>query len=393
MSRLALPLLLGPLVACATGGTDTARAPVTRDSAGVTIVETTAPAWGARSPWAVDTVPLLAIGNEDGDDAYLFSRIASATRRDDGAIVVADSRARELRLFDAAGRHLGSFGHRGPGPGEFSDLSRFARCGDELWIDSDSRISIWSLDLAYLREFATPDMPMWPLVCFGGTGVLVKQDRESVDGGDHPENKIRPNHLLLRVLDDSAGAMPRDLFEIPLWQRILVRQGRSGYDFTHPFGTRTVLAGDGPYLIVGRGTTMQLEWFDRNGRLVKRVSGPDEELRLTDSMRTLYQARARTGVDSMWRALLEVAGNPMPERYPAYDDLIVDRGGFAWVRRFAVPGTDENRWGVFAPDGAFLGHVTIPMGLELLEIGDDYVLGSARNTDEVPQVRLHRLTR
>jgi hypothetical protein len=380
------------LAGCGSADSDASGAPVTRDSAGVTIVETAAPVWGDASPWRVDSAPLLSIGNEDGEDAYLFSRIAASMRRDDGAIIVADSRARELRLFDASGQHQGSFGRRGEGPGEFSDLSRFARCGEELWVDAESRISIWSFELEYLREFATPDMPMWPLVCFDGAGVLVKQDRESVEEVDQLENTIYPTHLLLRVLDDSAGAAARDLFEIPLWQRILVREGRGGYNFTHPFGARTVLAGHGPHLVVGRGISMEVDYFDDRGRLMKKLRGPPEELAITDSMRSLYRERTATGPDSLWRALLEAAGNPMPEQYPAYDELIVDREGHLWVHRFAVPGTNENRWGVFAPNGEFLGHVTLPADLEVHEIGRDYVLGAVFAND-VPQVRLHRLTR
>lgn len=390
MSRPPFLVLAACLLGCSDQAT-IARDTVTRDSAGVTILETAVAAWGDDSPWSVDTVPFLAIGQEDGEDRYLFGRVSGAVRRLDGSIVVGDFFERQLRLFDAQGRFVSAHGRRGPGPGEFSSLNRIATCGaDEIWIDSSSRISVWGLDLEFRREFAAADTPMWPLTCFDGHGLLVMQDRNFQD--EPPFNTIYTDSLQLMVVD-SLGQSRHDLFIIPLWSRVAVRDGRSVMGFVHPLAPTTVLRGSGQHLVVGRSAQLQLDEYALDGRLVRSSRGPAEDFAFTGAVRDAYRSAPLTGTDSMWRRLLEIAGDPMPEQIPAFSDLVIDSEGNAWVRRFVVPGSSEHRWGIFDRTGAFLGHVALPEDLEVFEIGEDYVLGRAPDSLGVEQVRLHRLKR
>jgi hypothetical protein len=74
------------------------------------------------------------------------------------------------------------------------------------------------------------------------------------------------------------------------------------------------------------------------------------------------------------REALEEQGFPLPETMPAITALHVDPEGFLWARRFAPPGTTDERWAVFGPD-AFIGHVVLPAGFALTDIGTDWVLG------------------
>ncbi len=392
MVRLSPVLLAVVLAGCGSAGSGTAGAPVTRDSSGVTIVETPAPVWGERSPWVVDTAPLLSIGNEDGEDAYLFSRISGATRRDDGTIVVADGFGRELRVFSAEGRHLSTHGRLGQGPGEFSFINRFARCGtNELWVDTDARLSIWRLDsLAFVREFMLPDNAMWPLICFDGAGLLVQQSR-SPDPEAAPPNTPYNDSLLFKVVD-ASGAPRSTLFTLPLWEYMVVHTPQGGRGMVTPFGRRSVFQANGERLVVGLAAEMRLDEYDLDGRWMRSLRGPPVDLAIDGAAREAYAKAPLVRQDSMTRDWYAVGGSPFPDRMPAYDDLLRDPDGHLWVRRFAVPGTDTGAWGVFAPNGEFLGHVTLPADLEVHEIGHDYVLGAVID-DEVPQVRMYRLTR
>ncbi len=83
---------------------------VTRDSAGVTIVETNRALWGDSMPWTVDTTPMLAIGQLDGEEPYLFEWLVGALRLDDGSIIAADGSPRKLRQFDSTGRFVRAAG-------------------------------------------------------------------------------------------------------------------------------------------------------------------------------------------------------------------------------------------------------------------------------------------
>jgi hypothetical protein len=81
----------------------------------------------AGSVWG-DTmvlVPELAIGLADAadpaDQPFLFGSPRGMILDRAGRIHVLDQQAREVRTFDADGRHLRSFGRQGQGPGEFSN--------------------------------------------------------------------------------------------------------------------------------------------------------------------------------------------------------------------------------------------------------------------------------
>jgi hypothetical protein len=359
-----------------------------RDSAGIAIVETNVPAWGNLARWNVDTTPSLSIGQADGAAPYMFAQIAGAIRRGDGSVVVADGATRELRAFDSAGHFMMARGRGGQGPAEFRGIERIARCGKgELWVDARARrISVWTINLEYLREFVVPDNIMWPLICFGGTGLLVQ--RSIGNDVNHPPNTIYFDSLHLMVTD-SVGASRRDFMAISLWPYIDVPSKRIG--FPHPFGRSTLLAGDGPNLVIGFGERLQVNTYSKDGRLLRIARGPVEDLVLTAAMRRDYQAVRLAGEEKEKRDGLQAAGNPMPKSIPAYAALSVDAEGNTWVNRFELPGHARNRWGVFARDGQFLGHLSLPAGLEVLEIGADYVLGKTTDSVSGEQVRLYRL--
>ena len=103
------------------------------DSAGIRIVENPPPAGGSRLGWRVGPGPAVSIGAVEGEVPYLFASAADATNLRDGRIVVVDRGSDELRVFDALGTHLATWGGRGEGPGEFIDLHHVDRWpGDSI---------------------------------------------------------------------------------------------------------------------------------------------------------------------------------------------------------------------------------------------------------------------
>jgi hypothetical protein len=101
----------------------TAAEPVVRDSAGITIVENHAPRWRDGEGWRISPAPVLEIGMIDGPAAYQLDGVRNAARLPDGSIAVADGGSRQIRIYDAEGRHFRSFGGQGGGPGEFETLA------------------------------------------------------------------------------------------------------------------------------------------------------------------------------------------------------------------------------------------------------------------------------
>ena len=63
-----------------------------RDSAGIQIVESTAPAWEKGEAWRVDPAPILTIGVLEGLEEYQLFRAFSPVRTSRGEIVVVNER-------------------------------------------------------------------------------------------------------------------------------------------------------------------------------------------------------------------------------------------------------------------------------------------------------------
>ena len=57
------------------------------------------------------------------------------------------------------------------------------------------------------------------------------------------------------------------------------------------------------------------------------------------------------------------------------------------------PGETEAYWSVFDPEGRLVGSLDMPDGVEVLEIGENYLLGLYRDEFEVEYVRAYGLTR
>ncbi len=85
----------------------------------------------------------------------------------------------------------------------------------------------------------------------------------------------------------------------------------------------------------------------------------------------------------------------MAEFLPAFNSLIADRVGHLWLEEFEPPGEERPgaRWTVLNPEGRVLGWVETPDGLEIYEIGADYLLADARDELEVEYVQLWSLER
>jgi len=80
---------------------------------------------------------------------------------------------------------------------------------------------------------------------------------------------------------------------------------------------------------------------------------------------------------------------------PAFTSVVADRLNHLWVEEYEPPGEERpgSLWTVFDPEGQVLGFVETSDGLEVLEIGEDYILGRWRDDLEVEHVQVWPLAR
>lgn len=151
-----------------------------------------------------------------------------------------------------------------------------------------------------------------------------------------------------------------------------------GGDIQHPFERRAEGAVWGNLVAIGVSDSYEIKAFAADGSLV-RIVRRDWEPRTPTKAE--YDERASWGVP------------PPVDSHPAFAEMLADRAGYLWVREYRMSREEAPVWTVFDPEGRVLGMVETPAGLEVFEIGEDYVLGSAEDELGVEYVRVWGLSR
>lgn len=408
VSSMLAGLALG-LAGCAAGDVGTERTLV-RDSAGVRIVENADRGWVAGAGWTLSDSPVLEIGVVDGAEAYQFSGVVAALRLDDGRVVVGDLRSAELRYFDTDGRHLGSVGRSGGGPGEFGFMSWVSRFrGDTLavWDPRNRRLSFidGGGELARSMQVELPApapvegaLAMVPGGLIGmfddGTLLVAGAAFIPASGGEGlrqwsiPFYRSAPGGAVLDTIGRFPGA---EAFMLPPGSMPPITRA--------PFGRTLEFAIARDVVYFSFPDRFDIAAFSPVGRLERRIrlsrpAAPVTREAIAAFEREERERAAVRGDDAVRRTESVLASLSYPETLPAHDELRVDLDGNLWVREYALPGSSgPSRWHVFDPDGRLVGPVELPAGFQVLDIGGDYVLGVWRDALGVEYVRMYELVK
>lgn len=390
--------LLAP-ISCTPGSEGASATYTTRDSAGVEIVESLRPAWGEEAGWRVGLEALLRIGSVDGEPAQQFSRIVGVGRFPDGRVIVGDEVSQEIRYFDTEGRHLGTVGRRGEGPGEFSGLARVG-VGPEgrawaydfflrriTWFDGEGeRTGLTSLGLEPPTLSAAGPLP-------GGTFVL-KQLWGSSRNSEVNDLGLKRDPLAW-VAFDERGTLVDTVATVPGRELHVFEEDGRGVMSTPPFARNSVGTLRGERVVVGDQETFELQEFSLSGELLRRVRIPGRVRSVTpEDMEAYIRGRLATAPAERHpsiRQSLEEA--PHSETKPAYGAVLADQGGNLWVEEWAIPPDFGRSWMVFDGDGVWLGEVELPQRFDPRVIGEDWILGVELDELDVEYAVLYPLVR
>lgn len=392
------PFLLA--VACvlsACGETRPAAAPfIVRDSAGIRIVESTRPQSTSADAWRVGDVPLLVLGG--GPDGDLYD-VAGVVRLSDGTVVVGDGGSGQLRFFDGGGARLGAAGGRGEGPGEFVLLQSLGvGPGDTVWAYDFQlqRMSFWTAPgtltgVVRLRPGLPSGVPVGYLT--DGTVLLAQ-----MWGSGDPTAPLTPGvrrEAAAYVRYDAGGSLVDTLGLFPGREVLLSLEAGRAVMGAIPFARTASHAVFGDGFVVGDQVRHELGVYAVDGAPIEilRWAGPSLELQEADvdEWRAVQLTSASPARRAEVRAYL--ASVPVPDRRPAYRDLLVDGDGALWVSAYAHPAEAARRWDVFGPGGSWLSTVDMPPGFTPSQIGPDWILGVARDAVGVERVELRPLRR
>ncbi len=381
-------VLAGAALGCQGGGEGVASGRVeVRDSAGVRIVENAPPADDARLPWTIGPEPLVTIGVVEGDDPYMLSQVTDAARLPDGRIVIANLGTNELRVFDATGRWLASWGGAGEGPGEFQGLLAVERWpGDSIaaWYGPRRGVSIFDDEGNFGRSVVLERDSGDPLAV-AIRPIAARRDGTILAG--HDTHQTDPVTVEIR---DAEGRLAGSLGEHAGHERHLVEnRGDFVRAYEPVFGAKAVQLAWGDLVVHSLNNRNEIRAFAGDGTLARIVRWgelPPEPTR--EQIEAWIEERVceypswvtpEEIEDYTAQRRREYMSVPVAERLPAFAAAIVDRLGHLWVEDYLVPGDcgpePGTPWTVFDPEGLLLGRVALPAaGREIFEIGADYIL-------------------
>lgn len=360
---------------------------------------------GAQQAWPVDRSPIVVVRAEHDEVGLQFTEATSATRMPGGEVVIADATDNALRIADASGRVVRSFGRRGQGPGEFRTLVWVGQCGGSIyaWDVGGPRVAVFDLERGFTRQFMV-DQANSPLaVACSPSGAFVTMTRNSppppadASGTTRNGTPYEVRRLMTGgVVVDSTGKVTGRLENL-LWGEFISGPlgpgGRVGA-MQRPLGGRTSLAFLGERVVVARSDSGTVDMYDLNGA---RVAGfrlrPEGAVPTAAQYEQAIPATIVGAPQQLREALIDFARSvPLPERTPAFTKVLTDPIGLVWVVR-SFDGDRATRLAAHRADGSLVANVVIPASLTVLEIGRDYVLGRTEDEEGEIAVVVYRFRR
>lgn len=344
-------------------------------------------AWVEGASWSVAD-SMLVIGTVDGPEETVFGRVAGVAIGADGRIYVADGQALEVRVFSPRGAFLSRFGRSGEGPGEFRDISGlgFTPAGQLAVLDGVlGRLSFFSPDGEFSRSLRLErpyiqqvQRPLW----FDRRGRFFDRVDLSHD--------VYVDSLGLMVYGPGGELQHTLLAAVDRPTRIyLTRGGR-------PYASLSVPFTPGPAVAVGPDGDVYSSDGAAYRIVVRTASGDTLRVLQRDVEPPLVEDRERQAAATALRDRIDRDGGPQPKTLPipvhkpAITGLTVDADGDLWVRTPMGPGWTRVEYGVFAPDGHYLGALSMP-AVRITEITTSLIAGIQVDSTGVERVAIMTL--
>lgn len=320
---------------------------------------------GAAAKLVLD--PIFTIGGGASPEQE-FASITAIDVREDGSVLVLDTKDCAVRAFDASGRFLFSFGKKGQGPGELNMPTGLSSTpSGEILVEDflNRRLAVFSPAGKFLRNQALPPEMGFSGLTMDSRGRSVARAIALADGKMAYEIKtydrdFKPGKTLTRMEMGGLQQMKVDLLS----------------------GVAAIIFGLDARgnIYVGSPKGYLIRVFDFDGRLVRTIGreydpipvDKKEQERMAKILGTMPTAGGRDPKDVY----------VLPDTYPAYSNFIVNRDGRLLVRTYEkakAKAPAGNFHDVFDAEGRFILHA--PYAMEFVAWRDDRLYGLEENED------------
>ncbi len=342
--------------------------------------------WGER----LQLVEEVRIGVVDGDERYVFGRVAGVVPAAEGSVWVADGQAQIVRRYDESGAHLEDIGGPGDGPGEFKsimDLAPYRGDSVAVWDAHAWRVSLFDRDGVLGRTVSAG----FPGSILGGGEQFVTDTEgafwvKGVDLDKRSDVRNAETPWIWGRTPAEGGALdtlPQAQYRI---DGPYMGGQRYGLGLLRPFGVWTqTLPSPAGYLVVARNDRYAITRPLRDGRVV-RIERSWSPILVERDERSQFESSAEH-VTELWAGRYDFSTN-IPDTKPPFWTFWIDDDARIWVARHVEahhrPETEAERaererlgelrgtvppkmewWepvtlDLFEPNGRFLGTVVLP---------------------------------
>lgn len=384
MRRLAVFLLLG-IVAC-----DRTDPP---ESSGLPTTTSSPP----YPEWSLSPGPDIRIGAVDGPPEYQLTRVVFAGRLSDARIVVFDGGSSELRWFGPDGEFRSRAGGQGEGPGEFLSVVSAAVTPQDsvvLYDFRNQRLTWYGPDGALGRTLRVELHPSMSLVPLRDERVVIAEERPALNLGGAEYNYARDS---VRIMVTGSMSRPLDTLmhragrEAATWVEYTDGRPTGTRQFGLPFGHPTLVGAAAEGIVLLESGRSELAFLNDEGQVVRLAHRTDVDTpTLSAALRQEYvrnavqSARERGVPEQVAQAGAEGLLDVIPEghRVSPFDRMVTDAvSGEIWVRDYLFEWNAGGiqHWTVHDSLGQVLGRIAIPPGLDVMQVGSDFVVGVERD--------------
>lgn len=354
----------------------------------------------------------LRIGSVD-DSESAIARVGSLAVDSGGRIYVSQPVDGTIRVFDAEGNHVGTFGRPGDGPGEFRQVSQIGIFADTLYASDGTagRVTLFSLDgrvlgtLPLIPHGLDEDwLPLAPMRLGPGGMALALPGFLPVLRDPTADYRW----LLLHI--DRSG-------EIVDTAALVVQPSERSIVLRSPFGPQMMpqplrvpvlplISADGSRVGIARGggttgrnaTTFGVTVLSSIRDTVWSRSYAYEPIPISPSIvdstvaATVGRLNREVFPDRADAERQIRQGMSLPNDLAPVSGGVFADDGDLWLRREEVPGQDQ-RWTVLDSVGAPVARITLPRGLSVEVVRSSTLWGVETDELGVPYVVRYTITR
>ncbi len=368
------------------------------DSAGVRIVDLGPVPVDLAKHRILAAEPDLVIRSDEDNSASVFSDVRDVEVLSDGRVAVVNGSGNDILVFDAAGRHIDTWGGSGDGPGEFRYLEWLAFLSPDSLAAGDGglrRVTVFDAAGRYVRNSSTrsaadqaarpiPPRPMGLLA--DGWIVAASFERPApVEGAVRPPVEI--------VTIPPAGAAVHLLGTWP-GEELAIFEEDGLLEVTQPpFGRRLHIAPTPAGVWIADDDQWELRQYSAHGDLRMVVRSSASPAAVTDRLleefiaeRYRYAGQVPT-LEDLKHDQREIA------RHTTTPSLGMIRGmtdGGVAVGEFNPGGASTREWITVDPNGTVTA-VEPPAGLDVKRWGPDWIVGVVRDTLDREAIHRYRI--